>query len=785
MIMQIYLFFLIIFLIIFNYLNKKNFFIEEQPETFYDLNGLLNIHNHSSKDISKKEKMLFLKNLKKINENIILSDKQKSDLTKISVKYDLENYLISNLSSFFKYKRIVSANYLGVIKSKKSRMELELALKKEKNFQVKIYILNSLYLINDERSIPLMIDSLVNSPKWYRRKAFVIISMFEEKLLNILEYYKTKPNMEIQSFIIYFASKYPDKNLKYYLLIKSKTADPKQKIDAVKSLAELYPEELLVDEFLYNRIPEIRNISIKLFKKMELCSEKNLFKIAPFLSDKYSKEPARETLIYFLKKKKNLFEPMMKLFEESDPTIKKQIGVLIVEENNILHQKMHNNKIEKEKFYALISDHEIYKEFIKRVDQDPLKKKFYREFLDEKEINISEKIEKQNSIISKEKKILYIFIASLIFFSIYIVHIFIYNNFSILEVSNFFVRNILYTFFVFTIFSNLLYFFIYKRFKQKVKNNLKVEESKNIEMIYSKNFMPSMSLIYNIKQLDKDNFEKIKNNSNLDYSDYNLIIFFEKKDGSFSEELYSADFSEIYKSYDYKNIIFIEKTKYNFNQIINYVIQNYFLQYLIFVSIDIIFEEESLKKIGNHILDNEIKFQIFKINSINLENTFKDLKGNIVSSLFKNRIYEQDLLAFPKKYFRKVKYYDVFNYYDYREIYNCVLNSIKNFKIDLKNSVFLNYNLIKKIKTEDKNRINFFGDNLKKESIKLILLKLKNIFIISGFFSMIMVFFIGNINTYIYFFMILNMFFLRTLNIYEINGFKNIKEELKKVFNKK
>ncbi len=142
-----------------------------------------------------------------------------SDLTTTSKRQNIinEKKHIRGLTSIFQMKRIESATNLGLAATDKARLALEAALKKEKRNSVRLYIANSLSDIGDEKSIPVLVESLLGAHRWYRDKANMLISDFGGKLLPYLSSYMEREEIEIKELLVDFASVYFSSELKQYL----------------------------------------------------------------------------------------------------------------------------------------------------------------------------------------------------------------------------------------------------------------------------------------------------------------------------------------------------------------------------------------------------------------------------------------------------------------------------------------------------------------------------------------------------------------------------------------
>lgn len=124
---------------------------------------------------------------------------------------------IRGLKSWSKLKRMESAVWLGELSTDLARCALESALTKEKDIPVRLYLANALSDVGDERSIPVLVDSLLGTHRWYREKVNMLIAEFGGALIPYLPAYLTRQEIEIQELLVDCASVYVCSPLKQFL----------------------------------------------------------------------------------------------------------------------------------------------------------------------------------------------------------------------------------------------------------------------------------------------------------------------------------------------------------------------------------------------------------------------------------------------------------------------------------------------------------------------------------------------------------------------------------------
>lgn len=125
---------------------------------------------------------------------------------------------IKKLNSIFKLRRMEGAVELGYLGSDRARTNLETAIIKEKDTPVKLYIANALSDIGNRDSIPVLVSTLINSHRWYRKRVNMLLISFGEKFNNYLPEIKDRKEAEIKELIVDFARTHFSSQLKDYLI---------------------------------------------------------------------------------------------------------------------------------------------------------------------------------------------------------------------------------------------------------------------------------------------------------------------------------------------------------------------------------------------------------------------------------------------------------------------------------------------------------------------------------------------------------------------------------------
>jgi cellulose synthase/poly-beta-1,6-N-acetylglucosamine synthase-like glycosyltransferase len=160
----------------------------------------------------------FSNGYKRLKDIILFENNNTVNLEKkVNIK-NIEHPNIRRLKSIFTIDRMEGAVYLGLIGTENARIKLEKSLKKERNFNVKLYIANALSDIGNKASIPVLVASLINSHRWYRARVNMLISGFSSDFNDYLPEIVDRKEAEIKELIVDFAAVYFSNDLKDYLI---------------------------------------------------------------------------------------------------------------------------------------------------------------------------------------------------------------------------------------------------------------------------------------------------------------------------------------------------------------------------------------------------------------------------------------------------------------------------------------------------------------------------------------------------------------------------------------
>lgn len=163
-ILALVLFYIAFYLMVKTIINKFSTMDEIYRRNHKRLAMVLSLMNDTLKGSTDS-----IREIKSIKENLIIDNSKlkynKKELNKF-IKHEKKRLKSNNVT-----RRKEACAYLGLIGTDEARRALEETLKTEQDWSVKVYISNALTDIRNKESLPIMIDTIVDSHKWYREKA--------------------------------------------------------------------------------------------------------------------------------------------------------------------------------------------------------------------------------------------------------------------------------------------------------------------------------------------------------------------------------------------------------------------------------------------------------------------------------------------------------------------------------------------------------------------------------------------------------------------------------------
>lgn len=206
-----------------------------------------------------------LRDIKEIQQTLIFE--HQDDQWKNKELSDLEKKEIRHLNARSPIKRREAATFLGLLRSNAGRLALEEALVKEKDSSVKIYTSNAITDIYSPDSLPVLIDQLLGSHKWYREKAISNILEYGEYFMPYFHQLKDTKDVEHIELLIKYAGENLHDGLKTYLFNFVDHFD-----DRVRSILDYYENSPHIKNSNYKRTYLEKDLEVLLEKACRILS---------------------------------------------------------------------------------------------------------------------------------------------------------------------------------------------------------------------------------------------------------------------------------------------------------------------------------------------------------------------------------------------------------------------------------------------------------------------------------------------------------------------------------
>jgi peptidoglycan-N-acetylglucosamine deacetylase len=201
---------------------------------------------------------------------------------------------VSGMRSLNRFKRMEAAMLLGYLKGDMFQKALEYMVKKESHFYIKLYAVDSLLKHGNQKSIPVIVQSLIGSPERYQQRVHFLLGElgkpFHDYVSNIFE----ESNPEIQKLIIAFAGSYPSETLRDYLLKQLDSDNPEIVRLAANALKIQYSTLFQQDKYLTSKNDTIQKAAI--LSLSQGSKRDNLDRLLVLLDDQSTIREVEETI---------------------------------------------------------------------------------------------------------------------------------------------------------------------------------------------------------------------------------------------------------------------------------------------------------------------------------------------------------------------------------------------------------------------------------------------------------------------------------------------------------
>jgi len=653
------------------YMILKRFIIYKNSEKFMKLSTIINIDNEKIKKRKISKMTIEYLEIKKI---ISLEQEKVNQVEKIVNLKKLEKKYSHFIKSFSKIKRMKSAVYLGLIATGESREILEKALLREKNYNVKLYMVNALVDINNIDSIDLIVKTIYYAPQFYRTKVNVLISEFGEKFNNYLPKIINEDNINIKELILDFSSVYFSELTKNYVISVSVSTDEKERKlvhRACKILSLYYPKILNRENYLNSSDIKIKKYAIKALGNYS--SDEMIYKLINFLQDKQTSRTARNAIFSMIERNPLYINIIADLFlKEKNIELKNELGIILsnkieyfimklLNKNNILSKEIINGTLNMGKTSEIIDflnknknidiENELIDILKQYVSENENLKLNFEKYLNSR---ILEKMKltpyKEEVIIKthqKDKHMIKSMYILLIFCFLFFPFVFLikYNNLllskTFLQNLRDYIINFNYYLAYYSLSINFIYIILLFFSNINAKNQVKLWELKSMSLLFKKRILPSVSIVAPAYNEAKTIIESANSLLNLKYPDYELIIvndgskddtllvlinYFNLKriDYVYESRLKTKEIRGIYVNRSIPKLIVVDKNNGGKADSLNAGINISNKDYFCGIDADSLLEEEALIKLASLTIDENIEIpalggNIFPINGCEIE----------------------------------------------------------------------------------------------------------------------------------------------------------------------
>lgn len=494
----------------------------------------------------------------------------------------LEKKYIRRIQSANHIKRMEAAVYLGLIGSNLARITLETALRKERNYSVRLYMAAALTDIGNKESIPVLIESLINAHRFYRDKVNMLLAEFGECFNTYINQIKDDTRIEISELIIDFSSVYYSKEAQSYLIsfidqfekelaiLRQRYASKKKHaklppvaIDfennhrkllykAFQILAQYYPQTLHQEEYLHHSDEQIQNIAVRSLANYD--SAGRIETLLQFLRNKQTARSAVLAISLIIEKHPAYTSLIARRFQlEQDEAVKIEMAKILA--NRIEYFIM---KLGQDHFAAAIikeimilgrnsqiidflnknKDLEIEHELIVIIKSvlvsHPQYTQEYAQYLNERLTQKCSLIKPEQPPLPppphKDKKMTLSLVILLAFSLLFVPFIYVIRHYDILFTRPFidqlkiFVIDFNYYLAYYSITISLIYLTLLILSYLNVRRQTRLWKVKKSSLLFKKKMLPSVSIIAPAYNEAETIIESANSLLNLKYPDYELII---------------------------------------------------------------------------------------------------------------------------------------------------------------------------------------------------------------------------------------------------------------------
>lgn len=595
------------------------------------------------------------------------------------------------LNSRFELWRIEGATNLGIIGTDSARQTLENKLSLESNHTVKLYIVNALTDIGDERSLPALVGSLVGEYRFYRSRVNMLISGFGVKFNEYLDKIIDQEVIEYQDLIVDFSSVYFSDRLRAYLIDRVENSnDENLVIKAVGILSKFYPDVLDNEKFLESEKIEIKKAAVRALANYN--APNRVLRLIRYLGDKKISDTAIDALLKLFIHNPGYISIVLNSFKtEKDPVIKRSLAEIFSERIEYFISKLMKevngesravikevlllgktsdtiNFLNKNKDLDLenevcsiireVNDVDIVRtDFLRYLNPRLLRKCGIFEKNIEKVVKIPEK-QKTNRLL-----VFILFCSMLIVPTFFIVrHFREFFTLAPIELLRMFVVDFNYYLAYYVTLVGIIYFILLFFSYINSRRQLKLWNFKSMTLLFKNGILPNVSIIAPAFNEEVTILESVSSLLNLKYPDYELIVVndgsvdntldtlinhfnLKRTDYNYDMKINTKDVQGVYINRKLPKLIVVDKINGGKADALNVGINISSKEYFCGIDADSMLENDALLKLTSQIIDENVETpalggNIFPVNGCDVRRGQIEKIGIPRSSLAKFQMIE-------------------------------------------------------------------------------------------------------------------------------------------------
>lgn len=186
----------------------------------------------------------------RLRETVELPRDQQDYMMRLLLDSHLPRRYLAKLRSRFRLKRIEAAANLRYLESSEIQQAMLVALKKEHDHTVVMYLCQVLAIQRVPQAITPMVAKIRTATPWMAKRLRAILCSYKGDFLRYATRHLGNTRRYMQILICTYAATYPAEELRAYVVEHAQSKHPAVRSAALKALLAYYPEELTGEPFV-------------------------------------------------------------------------------------------------------------------------------------------------------------------------------------------------------------------------------------------------------------------------------------------------------------------------------------------------------------------------------------------------------------------------------------------------------------------------------------------------------------------------------------------------------